>query len=158
MEKIICNMKTKWLALVVIIGLFTSCAKEVPEYVGNYTVSNLRDECTDPAKNVSVGRAEYGICLNVAGGRDCIELKVELKEDMTYVLTSQITELRSGGAVNTKELKSDDGPYTVSGVDVVLSPSASSPTKMKLINGNKGLDWFISENNGCRRLYGLVKN
>ena len=151
-------MKTKYLVLLVLLGFMISCAKEVPAYVGNYTVNNLRDECTDPSKNVSVGRTEYGICLNVAGGRDCIELKVELKEDLTYVLTTQITELRSGGVVNTKELISDDGPYTVTGDALVLSPSSSSPTNMKLINDNEGIDWFLSESNGCRRLYGLVKN
>lgn len=146
------------ICLLLVIGM-VSCSKEeeAPAWVGDYAVNSLRDECDDPSKGGSVARNEYGVCVNVAGGKDCIELKIFLKSDNSYMLTSQVTELRTG-SVNKRNQLEDVGTYTVSNTSLTLvNGKTNSTTQMVLINNFSGIDWEVSNQNACRRLYSLQK-
>lgn len=152
-------MKTQFFILLLFVVTFVSCSKEpeVPGYIGLYKVDNLRDECVDPTKNAKVTRTEHGICLNVTGGKDCIEITIDLREDGTYSVKTQRTELR-GSAVDKKPQKEDTGPYSVSNTTLLLDPATNDESKLKLINNETGIDWEITNQGGCARLYGLAKS
>ncbi len=142
--------------------LITSCNKDddepaVPNYVGSFEVTSLRDQCQDPALNGSVAKEEMGVCLFVTDGQNCIDLTLILNQDMTFALTTRITEIR-GGIINSKAPLTDNGTYSVNGNQLTLNPQSLDPTEMTIVSNGTAIDWKVTTlSNGCDRIYGLVK-
>ena len=159
--------KMKDFLLLFILGsvLLFSCSKDednepaLPNYIGEFTVQTLRDECSDPNLNGSVAREQFGVCLFQAdGSQNCIDITIILNEDMTYEFTSQITEI-AGGFTNSRSPSRDMGIYEVNGVVLTLDPDRAMQTTMTLSSDGRSIDWLAATlDNDCDRIYGLERN
>ena len=145
-----------------IAAIFVACNKDddepaVPNYIGTFEVSALRDDCTDPTLSGMVVREDQGVCLFVTDGQNCIDIRLELNADMTYSLTTTITEIR-GSSSNTRAPSTDRGNYEVTNNQLTLNPQATDPTVMSIGNNGSTIDWVVATlNNGCERIYGFMK-
>ena len=142
--------------------MFVSCDKDEdsspPNYIGIFEANTIRDECSDPSLNGSVGRDQFGVCLFIAEGQNCIDITLTLNENNTYQFTSQITEIR-GGITNSMSPSTDNGSYEVNGRTLTLDPQSTNPTVMEISGDGNTIDWLVSSlSNGCDRFYGLMKN
>lgn len=150
------------LMLLLTVTFLISCNKDddgpaIPTYVGSFEVTTLRDECPDPSLNGSVAKEEMGVCLFVTDGQNCIDLSIILNQDMTFSLTTRITEIR-GGIINSKAPATDTGSYEVNGNQLILNPQSLDPTEMSIGGNGTTIDWKVTTlSNGCDRIYGLVK-
>ncbi len=144
-----------------ILFLIIGCSKDdepaIPNYIGTFEANSLRDECQDPSLNASLDKEDLGVCLVVTDGQNCIDISITLNEDMTFVFTTRITEIR-GGIMNSKAPATDTGTYEVTGNQLTLNPQSPVPTPMILVNDGTGIDWVVDMlSNGCDRIYGFSK-
>lgn len=128
------------------------------DFVGSWVMTSIRDDCPDASNNVKVNAGQNGYCQNAGnGGEECIMLQLEINQDGSIVLESQIT-LIAGSIVTPQSPTFSNGSYSTSENTIIATFSNGDVIAFKGNSSKTMLDWTISTTPaGCERKWGFVR-
>ena len=144
------------ISIVLLLTVMTiGCGEDAPDYSGTYSVFSIRDECPDPADNVTVQAGADGICLGQSNNIECITFTLVLEMDNRFTFTSQ-RSIGAFGSLIPQAPKVQSGTYAIVDQTITMSPTGDTPFSIVADDSGLNLDWNITTTQqGCDRLYRL---
>ena len=128
------------------------------DFIGSWVMTSIRDDCPDASNNVKVNAGQNGYYQNASnGGKECIMLQLDINQDGSIVLESQIT-LIAGSIVTPQSPTFSNGSYSTSENTIIATFSNGDIIAFMGNSSKTMLDWTISTSpSGCYRKWGFVR-
>lgn len=119
-----CKNNFSLLFLLVLICASTSCGSdEEPTIFGNYELSQWElSSCVSEINNQTSDMSDRGVCVNLEEDEieACLNIDITLSQDSTFAFTSLFVEYDLEGNQMFDESFDLDGPFNVTGNEIVL--------------------------------------